>query len=172
MTPKPGNTALVVVTAVVALGAAVFWGVRGVKGLLSLLRSWQDMDPTAAAYLAAQGHDLGTAKFIAVLPDAAELLAALVLLTGVVLLLLRTFAGVLLVAVGGGLGVLPPILFAVAFGYWGTPPTPPGGTITAAVLGLAALMLVLLPPVTRSVRRAPKPPATPAYPPQPMSPQG
>jgi hypothetical protein len=156
---------LAVFTSLVAVGAAVFWAFRGSKGLITTFRSWRELDPAAAAFLASKGHNLGTAKTLSLLPQGAELVVALVLLTGAVMLVMRTLLGIVLVAVGGGLGVVPPVLFVVASVYWSAPPLPPAGSLAATVLGLIALVLVLLPPVVRTVRRAPRP-----VPPMPMPP--
>ncbi|MFD9699147.1 hypothetical protein [Lentzea sp. NPDC059081] len=149
--PRGGSFAMAVVVAVGAAGVAVFWVVLGLKGLLG--KRLHDVDPEGtAARLAKTGGNGDLLVPLSVAGNVLDLLAAVALVVGALLIVLRKKPGSFIVA---GSVVLAVLAVACRIVYymqldWSTPSEP----YIAAALTLVVGVLAILPPVTGALRPA------------------
>lgn len=152
--PKGGSFAMAVVVAVAAFGVAVYWAILGVMRII--IKRPHESEPDVVARLLAQTG--GNGDLLAPLSIAdmvLKLLAAVVLIFGALLIVLRKMPGAFLVAGAVLLGLLAAgchFFYYDQLGWSGT-----SDTYVAAVLTLVVGVVAILPPVTKALQPAGQP---------------
>ncbi|MFD5831121.1 hypothetical protein [Lentzea sp. NPDC060358] len=149
--PRGGSFGMAVAVAAGAVGVAVFWVVLGLKGLLG--RRLHEVDPEGtAARLAKTGGNGDLLVPLGVAGNVLDLLTAVALIAGALLIVLRKVPGAFVVA---GSAVLALLALACRIVYylqldWSTPTEP----YIAAALTVVVGVLAILPPVTKALQPA------------------
>jgi hypothetical protein len=152
--PKRGNFALAVVAAVGAIGVAVYWAILGVMRIV--IKPPHEAEPDVVARLLAKtGGNADLLVPLSIADLVLKLLAAVVLIFGALLIVLRKLPGAFLVAGAVLVGVLAAVahfLYYHQLGWSGT-----SDNYVAAGLTLVVGVLAVLPPVTNALKPAAQP---------------
>ncbi|NGY58622.1 hypothetical protein G7043_06720 [Lentzea sp. NEAU-D13] len=152
--PKGDSFAMAIVVAVGAFGVAVYWAILGVMRII-IKRPHQSEPEVVAALLAKTGGNADLLAPLSIADMVLKLLAAVVLIFGALLIVLRKTPGAFLVAGAVLLGILAAgchFFYYNQLGWSGT-----SDTYVAAGLTLVVGLVAILPPVTNALKPAAQP---------------
>lgn len=145
---------MAIVVAVGAFGVAVYWAILGVMRII-IKRPHQSEPEVVAALLAKTGGNADLLAPLSIADMVLKLLAAVVLIFGALLIVLRKTPGAFLVAGAVLLGILAAgchFFYYNQLGWSGT-----SDTYVAAGLTLVVGLVAILPPVTNALKPAAQP---------------
>ncbi|WP_146231331.1 hypothetical protein [Lentzea atacamensis] len=166
--PRGGSFAMAVVVAVGAFGVAIYWAILGVMRLI-IKRPHQSEPEVVALLLQETGGNGDLLAPLSIADTVLKLLAAVVLVFGALLVVLRKMPGAFLIAGAVLVGLLAAgchFFYYQQIGWSGT-----SDTYIAAVLTLIVGVVAILPPVTNALKPAAGPQGgQPQFPHQPPPP--
>jgi uncharacterized protein (TIGR03382 family) len=152
-----GSTPVLFTTALLGIATALLWLDIGIVGLVKSIGN-DSFSAPADRTIAEKIGNPGALRVITTAAHGTEIVAGVALLVGAVLLFARRRSGVVVAAIGGGLGLVVLVLFGLRSTAWSAySPLPPTTRILVAVLGFVVLVLAMLPAVKLATRPAAPP---------------
>ncbi|MGH3620177.1 MAG: hypothetical protein ACRDQ5_00080 [Sciscionella sp.] len=141
-------------TALLGIATALPWLDIGIVGLVKSIGNDSFAAPADSAIAEKIGSP-GALQAITIAAHGTEIVTGVALPVGAVLLFARQRSGVVVAAIGGGLGLVVLVLFGLRSTAWSAySPLPPTTRILVAVLGFVVLVLAMLPAVKLATRPA------------------